>query len=355
MNIDSLVVKPSTPIREVMNCIDRNAKGIALVVDDDRHLIATVTDGDVRRGILAGIDLDLPVQKLVDQKAGSQDGVPTTVHSGTPMAEILHLMSQHTLRQIPIVDDDGRLVDLASLGDVVKEYELPLMRAVIMAGGYGTRLLPLTSQIPKPMLPVGDRPLLEIIVDQLKEAGIRQVNVATHYKSEAISEHFKNGEDFGVDIRYVREDQPLGTAGALSLLEESDAPLLVMNGDILTRMDFRAMLDFHREHKAELTIGVREYEFRVPYGVVETDGVTVKGISEKPIIRQFINAGIYLLNPAVRKLIPNGQPYDIPDLIQLLIKNGRGVVCFPICEYWLDIGKSDDYNQAKLDMATGRF
>jgi dTDP-glucose pyrophosphorylase/CBS domain-containing protein len=355
MNIGSLLVNPSTSIREVMNCIDRNAKGIALVVDGDGRLVATITDGDVRRAILAGMDLDLPVSELLNRKVAADEKPPMTVRAGTPMTEVLHLMSEHTLRQIPVVDDEGRLVDLALLGDVVKEYELPLMRAVIMAGGYGTRLLPLTSQIPKPMLPVGDRPLLEIIVDQLKDAGIRQVNVATHYKSEAISDHFKNGEDFGVDIRYVREDQPLGTAGALSLLDESDDPLLVINGDILTRVDFRAMLDFHREHQAELTIGVREYEFRVPYGVIDTDGVTVKGISEKPVVRQFINAGIYLLNPAVRKMIPNGQPYDIPELIQLLIDNGRCVVCFPIREYWLDIGKSDDYDQAKMDMASGRF
>src|ERR1044072_3325114 len=180
------------------------------------------------------------------------------------------------------------------------------MRAVIMAGGYGTRLLPLTDQIPKPMLPVGDRPLLEIIVDQLKEAGIRQVNVATHYKSEAISDHFKNGEDFGVDIRYVKEDQPLGTAGALSLLEESDEPLLVINGDILTRVDFHAMLNFHREHAADLTVAVRQYEFRVPYGVIDTDGVAVTGISEKPMVRQFINAGIYLLNPRTQRRTQNG-------------------------------------------------
>jgi len=129
----------------------------------------------------------------------------------------------------------------------------------------------------------------------------------------------------------------------------------VINGDILTRVDFRAMLDFHREPEAELNNGVREYEFRVPYGVIEADGVAVKGISEKPIVRQFINAGIYLLNPGVRKLIPNGQRYDIPELIQRLIDNGRCVVCFPVREYWLDIGKSDDYNKAKLDMANGRF
>jgi len=355
MDIDSLLVKPDTSIREVMNCIDQNANGIALVADDERRLVATVTDGDIRRAILAGIDLDLPVQKLLEQRADQPESTPTTVRAGTPVSDILHLMTEANLRQIPVVDDDGRLVDLALLSNLVKEYELPLMRAVIMAGGYGTRLLPLTEDLPKPMLPVGDRPLLEIIVDRLREAGIRQVHLATHYKSEAISDHFKNGEDFGVDIRYVNEDEPLGTAGALTLLDESDDPLLVMNGDILTRIDFRAMLDFHHQHKADLTVGVRDYEFRVPYGVIETDGVTVKGISEKPVLRHFINAGIYLLNPAVRKLIPNGQPYDIPDLIQLLIKKERSVVCFPIREYWLDIGKSDDYNQAKMDVAAGLF
>ena len=224
-----------------------------------------------------------------------------------------------------------------------------------MAGGYGSRLRPLTEDLPKPMLPVGNKPLLELIVEQLKQAGIRQVNVATHYKSEVIAEHFKNGEAFGVDIRYVKEDQPLGTAGALSLIEEVDEPLLVMNGDILTRVDFRALLSFHREHKADLTVCVRQYEFRVPYGVIDTDGVLVKGISEKPMVRQFINAGIYLLNPQVRRLIPNGRPYDIPDLIERLLKENGTVVCFPIREYWLDIGKVDQYDQAKADIAAGRY
>lgn len=224
-----------------------------------------------------------------------------------------------------------------------------------MAGGYGTRLRPLTDDLPKPMLPVGTKPLLELIVEQLRVAGIRQVNVATHYRGEVITDHFKDGQDFGVEIRYVKEDQPLGTAGALSLLEESDEPLLVMNGDILTRVDFRAMLNFHREHNAELTVGVRQYEFRVPYGVVNTNGVDVTGISEKPVVRQFINAGIYLLNPLVRRVIPNGRPYDIPELIENLLKEKRCVVCFPIREYWLDIGKSDQYDQAKADMASGRY
>lgn len=349
-----LVVSPDSCIREVLECIGRGAQGIALVLDDERHLIATVTDGDVRRAILAGTDLELSVRELLVQRDPSFHSGPVTAPAGTPDAALLHLMSETSLRQIPLVDDEGRIVNIALLSELVKEYELPL-RAIVMAGGYGTRLRPLTDELPKPMLPVGDRPLLEIIVKGLKEAGIRQVNVATHYKGEMIAEHFKDGQDFGVDIRYVEEDQPLGTAGALSLLEESDQPLLVINGDILTRVDFRAMLNFHREHNADLTVAVRQYEFRVPYGVIDTDGVAVTGISEKPLVRQFINAGIYLLNPAIRRLVPNGQHYDIPDLIERLLQEGRPVVCFPIREYWLDIGKSDHYDQAKVDVATGRF
>jgi dTDP-glucose pyrophosphorylase len=352
--LDNLVALPDVSIRQLMELIDRCAQGIALIINDSHHLIATVTDGDIRRAVLAGMDLELPVTELLKQRQPAFDTGPLTAAVGTSDATLLHLMTTTGVRHIPLVDQDGRVVDIAILSNIVKEYELPL-RAVVMAGGYGTRLRPLTDELPKPMLPVGDRPLLEIIVNGLREAGIRQVNVATHYKSEMIAEHFKDGQGFGVDIRYVKEDQPLGTAGALSLLEESDEPLLVINGDILTRVDFRAMLNFHREHKADLTVAVSQYEFRVPYGVIETDGVAVTGISEKPLVRQFINAGIYLLNPSIRRLIPNGQHYDIPDLIERLMKEGRPVVCFPIREYWLDIGKSDHYDQAKADIAAGRF
>jgi len=337
-----------------MECIDRSAKGIALVLDEQRHLIGTVTDGDIRRAILAGMDLELSISELLRQRQPGFALGAITAPRGTDDTTLLHLMTENDVRHIPLVDEDGCIADISFLTELVKEYELPL-RAIVMAGGYGNRLRPLTEELPKPMLPVGNKPLLELIVEQLKHAGIRQVNVATHYKGEVIAEHFKNGEAFGVDIRYVKEDQPLGTAGALSLLEEVDEPLLVMNGDILTRVDFRALLHFHREHKADLTVCVRQYELSVPYGVIDTDGVNVKGISEKPVVRQFINAGIYLLNPQVLKLIPNGQPYDIPDLIELLIKEQRTVVCFPIREYWLDIGKVDQYDQAKADIAAGRY
>jgi len=348
-----LLVQPSMSVQQVMECIDRNAKGIALVVDEELHLIGTLTDGDIRRAILSGMNLDLPVQQLLDRR--QPNPIPFTAQVGTSDADLLHMMTERNIRHIPLLNETGQVVDVALLSELVKEYEPPLLRAIVMAGGYGTRLRPLTDELPKPMLPIGDRPLLEIIVNSLREAGIRQVNVATHYKGEMIAEHFKDGQDFGVDIRYVKEDQPLGTAGALSLLEESDEPLLVINGDILTRVDFHAMLNFHREHAADLTVAVRQYEFRVPYGVIDTDGVAVTGISEKPMVRQFINAGIYLLNPSIRRLIPNGQHYDIPDLVQQLLKEGRPVVCFPIREYWLDIGKSDHYDQARTDVAAGRF
>jgi dTDP-glucose pyrophosphorylase len=354
-SVEQLLVSPTDSIREMLVRIDRAAQGIALVVDAERRLLATVTDGNVRRAMLAGLDLDLPVSRLLNPDAHKfHSDHPVTAPNGTADDVLLHLMNEKKLRQIPLVDHDGRVVSISYLSDLVREYESPL-RAVVMAGGLGTRLRPLTDQIPKPMLPVGDRPLLEIIVNGLREAGIRQVAVTTNYKAELIAEHFKNGEGFGVDIRYVNEDQPLGTAGAISLLEDSDEPLLVINGDILTRVDFKAMLDFHREYNADLTVAVRQYEFRVPYGVIETDGVLVRAISEKPIVRQFINAGIYLLNPAVKCFIPNGQHYDVPDLIDRLLQENRPVVCFPIREYWLDIGKSEHYDQANLDIAAGRF
>ena len=204
----------------------------------------------------------------------------------------------------------------------------------------------LTENIPKPMLPVGDRPLLERLVQQFRRAGIRHVNITTHYKGEMISDHFGDGTGFGVEINYVREDRPLGTAGAFSLIESAE-PILVMNGDILTKVNFQSMLEFHREHAADMTIGVRQCEFRMPYGVVECNGAQVTAIAEKPVIRQLVNAGIYLLNPDVARLVPNDQHYDMPDLIDALLQAGRRVISFPVTEHWLDIGQLADYERAQ--------
>jgi dTDP-glucose pyrophosphorylase/CBS domain-containing protein len=347
VELERFLVIPDSSIHEVIARIDSNAKGIALVVDEERHLIGTITDGDIRRAILAGLDLDLPVQALLEHQAPAAHPTPLTAPVGTTDAELLRIMNQYGLRHIPLLDEVGRVVDMALLSDLVREYELPL-RAVVMAGGYGTRLRPLTEEMPKPMLPVGGRPLLELIIEQLRAAGIRRVIVTTHYKPEVITNHFGNGRRFGVEIDYVEEEQPLGTAGSISLLGLPEEPLLVINGDILTRVNFRAMLDFHREQRADMTVAVRQHEFRLPYGVVETDGVEITGISEKPVVQQFINAGIYLLNPAACQYIPNGQPCDMPDLVAKLLAERRRVVSFPVHEYWLDIGQHDEYQQAQI-------
>jgi NDP-sugar pyrophosphorylase family protein len=198
------------------------------------------------------------------------------------------------------------------------------------------------------MLPVGDRPLLERIIEQLREAGIRHVNLTTHYRADAIAAHFGDGREHGVEIEYVPEERPLGTAGALGLVE-ADEPILVMNGDILTRFDFRAMHRFHDEHGAHMTVAVRPYEARVPYGLVEIDGGRVSGISEKPLVRGFVNAGIYLIDPEVRRFVEPGEALDMPQLIERLVAEDLSVVGFPLREYWLDIGHLADYERALAD------
>ena len=352
MNVEDALVRLDWSVRRVMEQIERNKQAIAVVVDDNGRFLATVTDGDIRRAILNGMDLDLPVQALTNQGARTVDRDPLTVPQGTAESTLLKLMSDFSIRHVPIVDAAGRVIDIALLSDLIKEPYLPI-DAVVMAGGLGSRLRPLTEELPKPMLPVGERPLLESTIQQLCEAGIRRVNLITHYKKEIIADHFGDGQGFGVDIRYVEEDQPLGTAGGLGLLEESDKPLLVINGDIITKVDFRAMLDFHYEQQADMTVAVRSQELRLSYGVVETDGAVITGITEKPVLRHFINAGIYLLNPQLCRYIPAGQRYDMPDLIQLVLSEDKRVVSFPVHEYWLDIGQADDYQRAKEDSARG--
>jgi len=350
-DLGPFLVRPDNTIREVMACIDGNAQGIALLVDGEGRLVNTVTDGDIRRAILAGLEVDLPAQVLVDRRRESPRPAPVTVAEGTPEERILELMNQHVLRQVPVLDGSGRVVGLTLMADLVKEQGLPL-RAVVMAGGFGRRLRPLTDEVPKPMLPVGDRPLLELVLEGLRESGIHRVHLSTHYKGKMIADHFGDGSDFGLDIQYLEEDEPLGTAGALGLMEPTDEPVLVVNGDILTGLDFRAMLDFHREHRATMTVGVRQHEIAVPYGVVEAEGERVTRIREKPRIRHFINAGIYLLQPEAISLLAEGRPADMTDLIQDLLREGRLVVCFPVREDWIDIGQIDDYLAARQRATT---
>jgi len=334
-------------IREVLACINQSDCGIALMVDAAGRLLSTVTDGDIRRAFLGGRTLDDRASIILDYKS-SQYQHPTTVPLGTSRAAMLALMQEQSIQQLPILDADGVVADLVTLDDLLPQDTLPV-QAVIMAGGFGTRLRPLTEDLPKPMLPIGDRPIMEHIIAQMRGAGIRQVNVTTHFQPEKIRAHFGDGQGFGVSLNYVEEDSPLGTAGALGLMTAPDEPLLVINGDILTQVDFRAMISFHRETGADLTLGVRRYDFQVPYGVIETNGAMVKSLQEKPALNFLVSAGIYLLEPHIHPLIPKGQHFDMTDLINALLAAGRPVASFPIVEYWLDIGQHADYEQAQKD------
>jgi dTDP-glucose pyrophosphorylase len=346
--IEKILTSEQASLRTAMTCIDRGAKGIALVVDEHKRLVATLTDGDLRRAVLAGLGLDVPVATLIERLRSQNKSNPITLPKGSSREAIVNEMKAKAIRQIPLVDDQGRVMEVAVLDELVGEPHAPVL-AVVMAGGYGKRLMPLTANTPKPMLRVGEQPLIERLVQQLKQAGIARVNISTHYKEDQISAHFGNGDAFGIEVEYVSEERPLGTAGGLSLVSGDD-PLLVINGDILTALDFRTLLNFHFEHSAEMTVAVREYGFDVPYGVVETDGLHVTAVIEKPTVKFFVNAGIYLISPSAREFIPSDQHFDMPQLIDMLVKAGGKVISFPVWEYWLDIGRREDYEQAQQDV-----
>jgi len=344
-----VLISPQISISEAVPILDRAGMGILLLCEDDRRLVGVLTDGDIRRAILRGVSFEKPCISIAGRN-------PVVAPQPVSPSEALHFMDHSrdfVVNHLPVVDAEGRVVDLLLRRDLVTQEQLALS-AVIMAGGAGTRLRPLTEDIPKPMLLVGSRPLMELIIKQLRQAGIRRVNITTRYRPEKIIEHFGDGQSFGVEIDYVTEDRPLGTAGALGLMQAPDEPLLVINGDILTRVDFRAMLAYHREHGADLTVAVRQYDLQIPYGVLECEGLHVCQVREKPSFRFLVNAGIYLLEPSVHCYIPNGQRFDMTDLIQRLLEDGRPVVSFPIVEYWLDIGQHVDYEQAQEDVRSGR-
>ncbi len=339
---------------QVMERINDNGEGIALVLGEGGGLISTITDGDLRRAVLAGWDLHHPVRAWF---TASSKSAPITAPAGSSERTLLRLMRKHDLRHIPLLDEAGKVMDLACLSDLIRSRESDDLElsAVVMAGGEGKRLRPLTEHTPKPMLPVGKKPVVERIIGQLRDAGIRRVHLATRYKAGAFTEHFRDGAGFGVAINYVTEEEPLGTAGVLGTMRGSKEALLVVNGDILTRLNYRAFVRFHRENGADMTVGLRRYDINIPYGVIETDGIAIRGVQEKPTQKLFVNAGIYLLEPAAIAHVPEGKHYDMTDLIGELIARGRRVVGFPISEYWLDIGRHADYEQAQDDLRNGKL
>lgn len=336
------LVGPNTTLREALETIDRVGCQMALVVDADRRLLGTLSDGDARRGLLRGLT-------LTDQVSTAMHTTPTCAKVGQSRQSILSTMRRLGLHQMPLLDAQGQVQGL----EIVDDYFATPIRenwVVIMAGGLGSRLQELTRDVPKPMLKIGSRPLLETIVRGYADQGFRHFYFAVNYKADQIEGHFGDGTELGVDIRYLREERRLGTAGALSLLpSQPSAPILVTNADLLTKEDFGYMVDHHAESGADATMAVRDYEMQVPFGVVRERDGCIEAIEEKPIQRFVVSAGMYVLSPRTLEHVPRDAHFDMPNLFESIVRAGLRTRCHPVDGYWLDIGRVTDYEKAQSD------
>ncbi|CAM3815343.1 D-glycero-alpha-D-manno-heptose 1-phosphate guanylyltransferase [Vibrio aerogenes CECT 7868] len=344
---NNVLIKPDNTIRDALEIINREALRVVLVVDQEQHLIGVVTDGDIRRGLLSDLSLD-------DVVSGVMNTSPVTARKDTSRKALVALMEQKGILSVPLLDDTGMIVGLETLHSALNqpEYQNPVF---IMAGGFGTRLRPLTDNCPKPMLKVGDKPILEILIRSFMKAGFSNFYISTHYMPEQIRNHFGDGSSLGVNITYVHEESPLGTGGALGLLPNdlpNDLPLIMINGDVLTKVDFQRLLEFHTDNQADATICVREYDYQIPYGVINGEGHKITSMIEKPVQRFFVNAGIYVVSPKIFQSVPENFRIDMPTLLEQHMQKNDSVLMFPVHEYWLDIGRMDDFNRAQMDIYT---
>ncbi|MBB5149733.1 nucleotidyltransferase family protein [Ureibacillus thermosphaericus] len=336
----TIIVREENTLLETMQIIDKSSLQFAVVVNTDGKLLGTVTDGDIRRSILRGDSLDTKITNVMNPS-------PITAKVGQSRNKYIQLMKTKKLKQLPIVDKNNKIINIIFWDKIVSNND---NLAVLMVGGLGTRLRPLTNDVPKPMLKVGGKPILETIIEGFKQYGYTNFILSVNYKKEVIQNYFQNGEAFDVNISYIEEPKRLGTAGALSLLPKRPLkPFFVMNGDLLTQVNFEQLMNFHMENNSLATMCVREYEYQIPYGVIETNGVELVSIQEKPIHKSFVNAGIYVLSPKALDYIPKNQYYDMPELFQKLLNEEKMTTVFPIREYWLDIGRMDDFERANLE------
>jgi len=339
------LIGPETSIRTLIERFTTRLVQIGLVVDEQQKLIGTVTDGDLRRGLLRGVQTDDPVRTILN-------GSPRTIRFGEPRGDALSFMRREKIKHIPVIDFAGRAVDLITIDSLLTPQTQPYP-IVLMAGGEGRRLRPLTEHTPKPMLDVGGRPILETIIQRFADAGFSEFHISVNYRADVIRNHFGNGSALGVDVSYIEEDMPLGTAGPLArLAKRGDHPLMVMNGDILSKVDPVQMIDFHRENEAAATMAVRNYEIQVPYGVVDISNNEIRGLREKPVSRHFINAGIYVLGPEALDMVPRDRAFDMPQLFDACREAELRTHAYPVEEYWVDIGQIDDYRRANADFAS---
>lgn len=342
--VENILISEQTTILRALEVIDQAALEIALVVDENKALIGTLTDGDIRRGLIRGNSLQTAVRELMNPS-------PQVASQSTPDDELLFMMTNRSIKQLPVIDHKRRVIRLVTLQELITLKPRDNI-AIIMAGGKGTRLGDLTRNTPKPLLSVGSRPIIATIVEQLRRHGIRNIYISVNYHAQLIKDYFTQNPVDGVDLKFIEEENFMGTAGSLSLLDHRpEEPLLVMNGDILSPVNFANLIEYHKTAAKALTVCTREFSFQIPYGVLHMRGDELIDIDEKPSQNIFINAGIYVLEPKLLDFIPKDRRYDMPELIKRACKMGKGVNCYPVSEFWLDIGNPQDYNKANREFA----
>lgn len=344
IDIKNFRVAPEGTVRDAIAAIDSGGQQIALVLDTGNRLLGVVTDGDVRRGLLRGVTLEAPITEVMNS-------APRVASTSESTDEIAEKMAELSIRHMPVIDEQDVVIGVV-IGLDHGRSSAVTTPVVLMAGGRGQRLYPLTRDVPKPMLPIGNTPLLEIILKSLAVQGFRDVHISVNYLAEVIVDYVGDGSQLGLNVSYIREEKPLGTAGAIAQLQGTvTEPFIVMNSDLLTHVDLRHLLAFHRKQRAKATVGVREHVFEIPYGVVKLDGTRVTSMEEKPLHRSLVNAGIYALDPFALSLLSPGEYCDMPSLLGLMMQEGHLLSAFPIHEQWLDVGRPEDLSQARNDSA----
>lgn len=334
------LIPADASVQQAIRNLNDSALQIALVVDANGTLLGTITDGDIRRGLLRGLELHSPVESIVNQ-------TPLVAPPKLTRDLVLQLMRANKIRQLPIVDAQRKLLGLHLFDELIESPQRSNLM-VIMAGGVGSRLRPHTENCPKPLLPVAGKPMLEHIIERAAGEGFRHFVLAIHYLGHMIEEYFGDGSRWKVNIEYLREESPLGTAGAVGLLQPRPTePFLVSNGDVLTDIRYGELLDFHARHGAAATMAVRLHEWQHPFGVVHTRGVDIVGFEEKPVSRSHINAGIYVLEPAALDALADRDRCDMPALFGRLQQRSLRTIVYPMHEPWLDVGRPDDYRSAQ--------
>ncbi|MFI4918660.1 MAG: nucleotidyltransferase family protein [Legionellales bacterium] len=335
-------------LRDAMVRIDVSALQMAIMVHHDGQLLGVISDGDIRRALLTGRTLDSPALDIANTN-------PITAPTSTSKQELLGLMRRKTVHQIPLIDEENRVAGLTTLDELTGIFERPNW-VILMAGGEGSRLRPLTDACPKPLLRIGSKPILETIIENFAEQGFRQFYISVNYLADAIKAHFGNGQALGVNIEYLHEKNKLGTAGGLSILPGTPTePLIVMNGDVLTNARFDNMLNYHIDQKAMATMAVREFEYQIPYGVVDIKDNRLMRVDEKPIKKHYVSAGIYVLSPEAISTIPKEEYFDMTTLFEDILSSTPKVSTYPLREYWLDIGRIEEFEKAQQDWTEGTY